>query len=293
VSTSPLVARVTDLLDLPGVREAVEEVREACTRLRWHEGLRRRTPEAAAESRVRGATASALLEGAEPAGSRGSVAVVRDHMRGALPWSDPLGPVDRVVKAAVQVTAATEGVDAALLRAPAQVLARLHLAAAADLLPTDQVGRPRRGDESCDELAADLGPVVAADEVAPRLALLADLLATVREGAPAVVVAGLVHAEVATVRPFVRGNGLVARALDRAVVRATGVDPTGVAVVELGHAARAGVDYRGGLASYASGGPEGVRLWLLQYADALVRAAAAGEGVADDVRAGRWSGSDG
>jgi Fic family protein len=292
VSSSPLVARVTDLLDLPGVAEAVEEVREACTRLRWHEGLRRRTPEAAAESRVRGATASALLEGAEPAGSRGSVAVVRDHMRGALPWPDPLGPVDRVVKAAAQVTAATEGVEATVLRSPAQVLARLHLAAAVDLLPADQVGRPRRDGEDCDELT-DLGAAPAAGDVVPRLALLADLLATVRDGAPAVLVAGLVHAEVATVRPFVRGNGLVARALDRAVVRATGIDPTGVAVVELGHAARAGVDYRGGLASYATGGPEGVRLWLLQYAAAMVRAAVAGERVADDVRSGRWTPADG
>lgn len=291
-STSPLVTRVTDLLDLPGVHEAVEEARDACTRLRWHEGLRRRSAEAAAESRVRGATASALLEGAEPAGSRGSVAVVRDHMRGALPWPDPLGPVDRVVKAAVQVTAATEGIDAAVVGSPAQVLARLHLAAAADLLPPDRVGRPRRDGEACDELT-DLGPAPAAADITPRLALLADLLGSVRQGAPAVIVAALVHAEVAAVRPFARGNGLVARALDRAVVRATGIDPTGVAVVEQGHTERAGVDYRGGLASYATGGAEGVRLWLLQYAGALVRAAGAGEQVAGDVRAGRWSRPDG
>jgi hypothetical protein len=289
---SSLAGQVGALLELPGVAEAVEAVRSACTALRWHEGLRRRSAEAAAESRVRGATASALLEGAEPAGSAGSVAVVRDLMRGASRWPAPLGPVDRVLKGAVQVTAATEGIGAAQLRSPAQVLARLHLAAAADLVAPSQLGRPRRANEAADDLI-ELGPASPPEDLPERLVLLSRLLATVGEGAPGVLVAGLAHAEVATARPFVRGNGLVARALDRVVVRAAGVDPTGVAVVEAGPALRVGADYRGALAAYGGGGSEGVRLWLLEYAAGLVRAAEAGVAVADDVRAGRWQSSSG
>ena len=36
------VEAVRSLSDLPGVADAVEEARAACTALRWHEGLRRR-----------------------------------------------------------------------------------------------------------------------------------------------------------------------------------------------------------------------------------------------------------
>ena len=62
---------------------------------------------------------------------------------------------------------------------------------------------------------------------------------------------------------------------------------TGVAVPEVGHADRAGTDYRGALGAYVSGGPDGLRLWLLHSADAVVRAAAEGTRIADAVLAGR------
>ena len=87
---SPAVDAVTRLAELPGIPEQVEAAREACTRLRWHQALRRRIPEAAAESRVRGAFASAELEGASV-----PVDVVRDVMRGASTWSPAPDPVER------------------------------------------------------------------------------------------------------------------------------------------------------------------------------------------------------
>ncbi|WP_151525757.1 Fic family protein [Serinicoccus kebangsaanensis] len=279
---------VSGLADLPGVREAVDAARAACTELRWHEGLRRRTPEAAAESRVRGATATALLEGAEPAGSVGSVDLVRDVMRGALPWDvHEADPLRRTVVAAARVTAATERVPAAQLRAPAQLLARLHTAAAAGLVPHDQLGRPRRDAEPTvgDEV---LGPAPPAATAFARLGLVHELLQEVPTGrVPALVVAAVAHAEIAVARPFVGANGLVARALERIVLQVCGVDPTGVAVPEVGHADRAGTDYRGALGAYATGGGDGVRLWLQHCADAVVRGAAEGGRVADAVRAGR------
>lgn len=281
-----VAANVDALLALPGVAEAVDRAREACTELRWHQALRRRIPEAAAESRVRGAAASALLEGAEVAGSHGSLAVLRDIMRGAGQWPDPLGHLDRTAKAAVQVTAATEFVDAAALRSPAQVLARLHVAAGADLLPADQVGRPRVAGEECRE-AVELGPAPPAPEVAERMAQVTALLQSLDSGASTLLVGALVHAEIATLRPFVRGNLLVARSLERAVVRAGGLDPTGVAVVESGHGAKAGADYRGALTAYGQGGTDGVRLWLEHCAEGIVTACAEGSRIADAVLTGR------
>ena len=86
------------------------------------------------------------------------------------------------------------------------------------------------------------------------------LLATPR--LPVVVAAAVVHAELATVRPFVRGNAVVARALDRAVVQAGGLDPTGVAVTEAGHGAEGGAAYLGALAAYGRGDVVGVGLWI-------------------------------
>jgi hypothetical protein len=288
--SSPVLDALQDLSRLPGVEDGVATAREACTQLRWHQALRRRIPEAAAESRVRGAAASALLEGAEPAGSRGSIALVRDLVRGAVGWDARADdPVWRVLAGAVRATVATEHVGPAQLRAPAQVLAGLHRAAAGELLPMGQVGRPRGAGEECREWA-ELGPPPGAVEVQERLALVHELLTTVPAGgAPVLLVAAVVHAEIVTARPFVLGNGLVARAVERVVLRAGGLDPTGVAVPEVGHADRAGADYRGAVSAYATGTPDGVRLWLLHCAEAARRAAEEGTLIADAVLAGKLS----
>lgn len=276
------------LAALPGVQDAVDAARTACTQLRWHQALRRRIPEAAAESRVRGATASAMLEGAEPAGSEGSLALVRDLMRGALPWSDrPQDPVWSVLAGVVRATAATEPMGAAQLASPAQLLATLHTAATAGVLPEPQVGRPRTAGEPA-EGEGTFGAAPQASESAARLVLVHDLLGAVPGSrAPALVLAAVVHAELAVARPFVAGNGVVARAVERVVLRVGGLDPTGVAVPEVGHADKAGTDYRGALAAYASGERDGVRLWLLHCAQAVQRAAAEGTRIADAVLAGR------
>lgn len=286
--STPALDALAGLSLLPDVQEGVEAARQACTELRWHQALRRRIPEAAAESRVRGAAASALLEGAEPAGSQGSVDLVRDLMRGAADWdARPEDPMWQVLAGVVRATAATEHVGATQLGAPAQVLASLHTAAAGGLLPAAQVGRPRAAAEECREWA-ELPPAPAPAEVHDRLGLVHELLAAVPTGrAPVLLVAAVAHAEIVTTRPFVLGNGVVARAVERVVLRVGGLDPTGVAVPEVGHTDRAGTDYRGALAAYASGTSEGVRLWLLHCAEGARRAAAEGARIADAVLAGR------
>ena len=293
------------LTELPDVRERADAAREACTRLRFHEALRRRIPEAAAESRVRGAQASAALDGAEF-----PLEVVRELMSGARGWPDQLDPGLRTLRGAVAATAESERVVSLVRTAPLQALARLHVAAAASLVGTgassdagassgagassdaggrgDALGRPRIGDEGCTELV-DLGPAPAPTVVAARLASLSDVViaATASNRVPAAVIAALVHAEIAAVRPFVHGNGLVARSMERALVQALGLDPTGVAVPEAGHVANGGPAYLGALTAYAQKGAVGVGLWLSQAAEAMARGAAEGERIADAVRAGR------
>jgi hypothetical protein len=169
-----------------------------------------------------------------------------------------------------------------------QALARLHVAAATGLLPADQLGRPRAEGEGCSE-GRDLGPAPSAAEVSVRLAGLAKVLQAPAD-IPALVVAAVAHGEVMAMRPFVSGNGVVARALERAVFVSRGLDPTGVAVPELGHRRVAGdLAYRAGLGAYTSGTPDGVTTWLLRCGEAAVAGAVAGSEVADAVLAGRLS----
>ena len=277
---STIAESLVQLAALPGVPEATDAARDACTKLRWHQALRRRIPEAAAESRVRGARASAALDGAEM-----DVDVVRDLMRGATAWPERLGPLEAMLKGAVQATAETEHILAMVVTAPSQALARVHVAAAGHLLPQSQVGRPRQAGEISQEFS-DLGPAPDESVVTARLSGIVQLLLSAKD-APALVVAALVHGEIATVRPFVRGNGLVARAMERAVIQASGLDPTGVAVTELGHGAGGAAAYLGALAAYGSGSPQGVALWITHCAQAVVAGAQEGGRIADAVLVGR------
>lgn len=275
-----VVSAVSALAQLPGIPQDVASAREACTELRWHEALRRRIPEAAAESRVRGAQASGELEGA-----RLPVDVVRDLVRGASTWREPPDPVEQVVRGVIAATAETERLQGMVLRAPLQALARLHVAAAADLLDADQLGRPRADGEDSREFV-ELGAAPPAAEARERLRAVVEILLAA-DRLPTPVVAAIAHAEIVTARPFVRGNGVVARAVERAVVQAGGLDPTGVAVTEAGHLQRGGPIYLGALTAYGRGDRAGVSLWLGHCCAALRSAAQEGGRVADAVRAGR------
>ena len=268
------------LSSLPGVAEATDAARSACTQLRWHEALRRRIPAAAAESRVRGARASAALDGAEM-----DLGLVRDLMRGATPWPQSPDPLEATLQGAVQATAETEHIRAMVGTAPSQALARVHAAAAGHLLAESQVGRPRHSGELSREFS-DLGPAPGEAIVRQRLSGIVELMLCAKDS-PAVVVAALVHAEIATVRPFVRGNGLVARAMERAIIQASGLDPTGVAVAELGHGAGSGAAYLGALAAYGTGSAHGVALWIMHCAESIVAGADEGGRIADAVLVGR------
>lgn len=271
------------LLDLPGVRERVDAVRDDAAALRFHEGLRRRIPEAAAESRVRGAGASARLDGARLPDD-----VLREYAVGARAWPDPLDPTERVARGALQAVAEVEHLGRRALAQPRAALARLHTVSASWLLAPEALGRPRAGGEGCAELEP-VGPAPSATAAGDRLRAVVGVLGELGAGAalPVPLVAAVVHAEVATARPFAAGNGLVARALERAVLVAGGTDATAVSVPEAGHEAAGHAAYVGALAAYATGGEQGVALWLTTALDAQRAGVARGVAVAGAVRRGR------
>jgi Fic family protein len=272
------------LAALPGVQEAVEAARQATTALRWHEALRRRTPQARAESMVRAARASAALDGAEL-----PLDIVRNLVAAQ---QDPdfsvhdLPPVERAVARALRVCAVAAELAPVLTTAPAQALARLHLAAA-DSTPgtADQIGRPRAAGKAPSDLVG-LGAAPSGPDLVDRLDSLGRLMTQATDG-PALVLAAVVHGELLTLRPFPSDNGLVARAMFRALVVGRGLDPTGVAVPEVGFQSGGTAAYVGGAAAYAGGTPDGVALWIRQCAQAVVIGAREGGLVADAVLAGR------
>ena len=120
-----------------------------------------------------------------------------------------------------------------LRTAPLQAFARLHALASG----APDSGRPRE-----------------AESVA-RLQALGRLLTTPTE-APALLVAAVVHADLATAAPFPSHNGIVARAAERLVWVARGVDERSVLVPEAGHLALRAA-YESNLGAYRDGGPAG------------------------------------
>ena len=269
------------LAALPGVAAAVERARVACEELRWHEAFRRRWREVRAETGWHAAAASAALDGA-PVG----VDVLRSWGTGT---SAPGAAADDAVAAgALRAQALVAsllpdlgGRGARPVEPLPQVLARLHVAAAADVLPAADLGRPRTGAPG--DLRG-LGAAPPPDVAAVRVAGVAADVARTR--APALVVVAVVHAELLTVRPFAAANGVVARAAARLLATTTGLDPTGTVLPEPVWQ-EAATAYVAAAARYATGEPDAVAAWVGAYADAVVQGAGRARRVADGVLAGR------
>ncbi|MDH6138298.1 MULTISPECIES: Fic family protein [Kitasatospora] len=264
------------LAELPGVPESVAEVRKAVDRLYGHRVMRRRAPEVTSEAALRGARASAALAGAD---------WPLEEVRRRSDFS--VGAEDRIIGAALRISAEVGQLLSIWRTSPLQVLARLHLLAVGDADPA--AGRPRQAGEAADELfpldlparegegataesaaggGARLSEAPSPAEVAARLDQLARLLVAragaggAEQGAPALVAASVAHGELLALRPFRSHNGLVARAAQRLVLIADGLDPKAICPVEVGLAELGTAAYRDALAGYLSGTPQGMAAWI-------------------------------
>lgn len=246
------VVRMNDPFDhvasLSGVSEAVGSARDSIDRLLGHRILRRRGSEISAESALRGARASAALEGVS--------APLDDVRAGTL--TDPL------VQGALRVSAELGSLTGPWRVAPRQALARLHALASSSGGSADDLGRPRADLRASDPLS--LGPPPSPDEVSVRLSSLCDLLTSPTK-APALVVAAVVHGELLALRPFGRADGIVARAAVRLTFADRGLDPKSLATPEVGHV-ELGNAYGEALHAYVSGTPDGVAQWVRHCAEA-------------------------
>ena len=240
------MSALAPLLDLADVATALDGARAYVDAALRHRALRRSGGPVAAEIGLRSAVASAALEG-HPHD--------REEVRSGT-------VTDPVLQGALRASGALDGLVPTWRRAPRQVLAKLHVLTASDVVAPDLLGRP----------TAD--PTVAA-----RLDTLARLV--VDDDAPALLLAAVVHGELLALRPFEGTNGVVARAAARLCLIARGLDPRGLLAVDVGHLARE-PEYVGAAGAFATGTPDGLRSWLRHYAEA-VRLAAAEIGAVGDA----------
>ena len=111
------------LVSLEGVPSAYAAVRDGIDVMLRDRGLRRTSPETTAESLLRGAHASAVLEG-----SSSTLAQVRE------------GAGDEIAQDVLRMSTELLGLAPLLGRSPAQAFARLHALASAGSLPDEQRG---------------------------------------------------------------------------------------------------------------------------------------------------------
>ena len=183
------------------------------------------------------------------------------------PTSTRLADVDRgLVQGALRVAAEIGPLRATWSQAPLQVVARLHTLAAAGSVPDDELGRPAAG-------------------AATRLAGLGQLLSA-SSTAPALVVAAVVHGELATMGAFAVGAGIVGRAAGRLTMVGRGLDPTAVSVPEVGHVELGREVYLQALAGYLQGGPDGIAAWVVHCAEAVVLGAREGVAICESIQRG-------
>lgn len=230
---------LTPLFELPEVPEALAAARASVDEALRHPSLRRSGGKVAAEAGLRTAVASAALEGHGYA---------LDEVRSGT-------VTDPVVQGALRVARELDSMARLWVKVPRQVLARVHVLAARDAVPPDQLGRPS-GDP----------------EVTARLSALLDLVAGDALHVPSLLLAAVVHGELLAISPFTGPSGVVARAAARLTLVAGGLDPRGVLPVDVGHLARE-PEYVGARGAFATGTPDGLRSWFKHCAAAVTAAA--------------------
>jgi hypothetical protein len=226
------------LLELAEVGPALDAARERVDAALRHPALRRGGGAVAAEVGLRSAVASAALDGH---------GYPLDDVRGGT-------VTDPVLQGALRLSRELDGLAALWPKVPRQVLARMHVLAGRGVVPAAELGRPVDGSDMV------------------RLGALLNLVVDGGTGAPALLLAAIVQAELLALRPFAGPNGIVARAAARVTLVAAGLDPRGLLAVDVGHLQRQ-PEYVGASGAFATGTPDGVRSWIRHYAAAVTLAA--------------------
>ncbi|MEL4161662.1 oxidoreductase [Corynebacterium bovis] len=256
------------LAGLPGVQEAVDEAQDFLSRVHRHPANLRGHHVTGSEGVLRGARASAQLDG-------GTVVIPESGqvddpvLAGSLRAAELLAP-DGITET-----------ETTWRRAPLQVMARINAVASPTMSDSQfrriaaESGRtvPRSGP---DEFPVPGRPRQSTDQ---RLQLLAGLV-TGGTRVSSVILSAVVHGELLTLAPFPDANGVTARACSRLATISGGLDPRGLGVPEVWWN-RHRDEYAENAEGFASGTVEGVGEWIIFHARGLSEGTLEAKSIAD------------
>lgn len=244
---------------LPGVEEAVDKANDYIARVHRHPANLRGWDVTGAESVLRGARASAQLDG-------------------GTPWLPEDGQVEDPILAGSLRAAemlAPDGItetQTTWRRAPLQVIARINA-----------VASPQMSDEAFRAKAAGsaefLVPGRPKRDADGRLQLLGRLISGGTK-VNSVVLSAIIHGELLALSPFADANGVTARACSRLATISGGLDPRGLGVPEVWWNRRR-EEYRAKAAGFAEGTAEGVAEWIIFHAEGLSEGSLEAKSIAD------------
>lgn len=247
------------LAHLPGVEEAVAKANDYIARVHRHPANLRGWDVTGAEAVLRGARASAQLDG-------------------GTPWLPENGQVDDPILAGSLRAAellAPDGItetQTTWRRAPLQIIARINSVASPQM--SDEAFRQKAAQSS--EFLVPGRPKRATDS---RLQLLGRLI-TGGTKVNSVVLSAVIHGELLTLQPFADANGVTARACSRLATISGGLDPRGLGVPEVWWNRRR-EEYQAKAQGFAEGSPEGVAEWICFHAEGLAEGSLEAKSIAD------------
>lgn len=323
VPSSTLLLEVAARQD---VKAALTQAQDACTRLRFHEGLRRGWEEARAEAAVREATAVAHINGA-------CIHVNDLRLASMHPQQTPVDAAQALAmgiwKAQWNITSLFDPLNSRIPTTRHQppvaaLTARIHRDICSPLLTDKQltgtVRTPRtipmtpnqssgrlpeastnngtsadgadmcvdRADTSHDSRRPPLHPGIELHNVArPRSTDgMKYALELMRADIPAAVCAAALVAHFRVCDIFTPASGAVGATLARWLLVKRGTEPTGVAVISAADSLDAPTAAQA-LAGWASGNADGVAAWMKHFAYSLEYACEVGSDVAQHIQARR------
>lgn len=261
------------LWQLDGVAQAASEAAQAISAVHRHKANLRKHNVTGSESVLRGARASAWLDGGDRTlPDDGNV--TDPTLAAALRVADSLSPeamseTTRIWQRAPQQILAKFALNAAPISAGTSGAAGDAATKSANSAALDEASRPV-GDENLSAAMKE-----------QRLHILGDFI-TGGTKVHAAVLSAIVHGKLLTMRPFAHHNGIIARAASRLTTVASGLDPRGLGVPEV-YWTRHREEYEATAEEFKKGTPEGLRRWILLHLEGLKAGAVEARGIADAV----------
>jgi hypothetical protein len=239
--------QLSNLLKVERINDALAVALKSVDELNWNRAVRNNKDLIPLARRISG-YASASLEGASMP---------------ADPRQDPDdSPMGKLSNSALGLTAEVDFHLTTFTKTPLQTWARLH----SFIDATENRGRPRTNNEVVDPL--HIGSPLPHQLIEDRLNGLVEIVTS--STAPALLVAAIAHAEIATIAPFNVGSQLISRATSRLVLQSKNVDQLKLVMPEYGFYKIGRNSYAKGLIAYQSGTVDGVAEWVELHSQAVV-----------------------